>query len=289
MAQSALYDLYTGDCMDVLPRFDAGSVHLVVTDPPYFLDGFDDRWTKGKGGPRGTGAVGGLPPGMKFSVNQGPNLQSFLRPIADELYRVLKPGGFLLMFSAGRLYHRVATAVEDAGFEIRDQYAWRYHGKAQFKAFKQDHFVRQRTDISDSEKDKIIATLDGRRTPQLRQQHEPIVCAQKPREGTFVNNWLTHRTGLIDAGATLDGKSPSTIMTVEKQSKPQEIDHMTPKPVQLCAHLIRLFSEKGQTVLDPFVGSGSTCVAAQSEGRRSIGIDVNPDYIKLTQKRLRGS
>ena len=78
---------------------------------------------KGNGGKRGTGTVEGLPIGMKFDVNQGLKLQQFMTPIAKELFRIIKPGGFVLMFSAPRLYHRMAMAVEDAGFEIRDQYA----------------------------------------------------------------------------------------------------------------------------------------------------------------------
>lgn len=193
LAESVLptYELYADDCRVVLPTLEAESVHLVLTDPPYFLDGLDNGWAKGEGGPRGTGAVGGLPVGMRFDPQQGRRLQEFLRPVADELYRVLKPGGFLLMFSAGRLYHRMATAVEDSGFEIRDLYVWSYRGKAQFKAFTLDHFVRRRTDIDENEKERIIRQLDGRRTPQLRPQFEQRVSWSVLRE----TPWSASRLG----------------------------------------------------------------------------------------------
>ena len=283
--------LRTGDCCGVLDDMSPDSVHLAVTDPPYFLDRLGDDWDQdrieySKGH---AGVVGGLPIGMRFDRAQGQRLQEFLSPVAARLFRVLKPGAFLLMFAAPRLSHRAAVAVEDAGFEIRDILAWRYTGKAQFKAFTMDHFVRKRADMTENEKAEAIRRLDGRRTPQLRPQFEAILCAQKPREGTFVDNWLTHETGLIDARQTLAGHVPETVMTVEKQQKDRFNGHLTAKPVKLCEHLIRVFSARGQTVLDPFVGSGTTCLAARRCGRNSIGIDVNPDYVKIARRRLAGA
>ena len=280
--------LYSGDCRGVMADMDVGSVHLAVTDPPYFLDRLDDDWDRSRidDSKNKAGAVGGLPVGMKFDRAQGRRLQAFLAPVAAGLFRVLKPGAFLLMFAAPRLSHRAAVAVEDAGFEIRDILAWRYTARAQFKAFTMDHFVRKRADMTDAEKADAIRRLDGRRTPQLRPQFEAILCAQKPREGTFVDNWLAHRTGLIDARQRLAGRVPETVMTVEKQPKDRFNGHLTAKPVKLCEHLIRVFSARGQTVLDPFVGSGTTCLAARRCGRQSIGIDVNPDYIEIARERL---
>ena len=278
--------LYPGDCMDVLAGMEANSIHLVVSDPPYFLDGLDGDWRKGANVPPSNGAVGGLPIGMKFDPAQGSRLQEFLQPIAGQLFRVMRPGAFLLLFSAPRLAHRMALAAECAGFEIRDQFAWRFRAKAQFKAFTQDHFVERRPDLSDTEKRKAIKKLAGRRTPQLRPQFEAIICAQKPKAGTFVDNWLAYETGLIDAGQTLNGNVPSTVMEVEKPPKDDFNSHLTPKPVKLCEHLVRVFSAKGQTVLDPFVGSGTTCLAARNVGREAIGIDINPDYITIARRRL---
>ena len=264
---------------------------MALTDPPYFLDRLGDDWDQSRidHSKQYADVVGGLPIGMKFDRAQGLRLQEFLAPVAAALFRVLKPGAFLLMFAAPRLSHRAALAVEDEGFEIRDILAWRYTGKAQFKAFTMDHFVRRRTDMSMTKKAKAIRRLAGRRTPQLRPQFEAILCAQKPRSGTFVDNWLTHETGLIDAKQSLAGHVPETVMTVEKQPKDRFNGHLTAKPVKLCEHLIRVFSARGQIVLDPFVGSGTTCLAARRCGRESIGIDVNPAYIDIARKRLEGA
>ncbi|MGQ4810502.1 Modification methylase HindIII [Candidatus Entotheonellaceae bacterium PAL068K] len=181
-----------GDCRELLGKLDAGSVHFVVTDPPYFLDGLDSDWDDGRirDSQAKAGGVGGLPVGMKFDTRQGRAFQDFMQPVALELLRVLVPGGFFVCFSQPRLYHRLAVACEDAGFEIRELLAWHYTRKAQFKAFSQDHFVK-RMKIPARDKRQIIKALHGCKTPQLRPQFEAMMLAQKPREGTCVDNWLT--------------------------------------------------------------------------------------------------
>ena len=279
-------NLYFGDCREVLADMDDNSIHMALTDPPYFLDGLDNDWSKGGDTQIGTGTVGGLPVGMQFKADQGRKLQEFMEPVAAELLRILKPGSYALVFSSPRLAHRMAVAFEDQGFEIRDQYAWHFTKKAQFKAFSMDHFVAKRDDLSKAEKKEYIRNMAGRKTPQLRPQFESIICAQKPREGTFVKNWIEHETGLIDAGQALRGKVPSTVMTVEKDVKAKFNGHLTPKPIRICEHLIRLFSKEGQTVIDPFLGSGTTCVAAYKANRHSIGIDVNPNYVQIAKQRI---
>ena len=284
--QQTYVKLEIGDCLNLLSDMDAESVHLVATDPPYHLDGLNQDWRKGHpDAPKGTGSVGGLPVGMKFDPKQGRELQAFMEDVGTELLRVLVPGAFAVVFSQPRLVHRLAVGLEDAGFEIRDVYAWRYTRRAQFKAFSMNHFI-DRMDKTSTEKRQMKRQMRGRKTPQLRPQFEAMVLAQKPRIGTFVENWSEYGTGLIDSTATLDGKSPSTVMTVEKSEKNWYNSHLTVKPVLLMEHLIKLFSTPGQVVLDPFLGSGTTAVAALRTGRTCIGIDINPDCIEIAERRL---
>lgn len=294
-APRAEVDLVQGDCRDVL-RSDLiadKSVHMVLTDPPYFLDGLDTDWKKGgKDATRATGSVGGLPIGMKFDPKQGKELQGFIEEVAEGWKRVLVPGGFALVFSQPRLAHRIAVGMEDAGFEVRDLIAWHFTQRAQFKAFSQDHFVRRMDHLTDAEKKALIRSLGGRKTPQLRPQFEAVIMAQKPREGTFVENWQEYRAGLMDATRTLNGKSPSNVMIWEKPAKDERAmanGHLTPKPLKLLEHMIELFTEPGQTVLDSFLGSGSTAVAAVKTGRNCIGIELNPEYVEIARERLKGA
>ena len=260
---------------------------MILTDPPYFIDGMDDRWNHQRLQSRvKPGVIGSLPAGMKFDMEQGRNLYAFLAPIAEQWAKVIKPGGFALCFAQPRLAHRTACAIEDAGFEIRDMLAWRYEGQA--KAFTQEHFVRRR-DLPESEKLRIIRDLGGRKTPQLKPQMELIVLAQAPREGTFVDNWLTYRTGLISTEDphVLPDRFPGTVIPVPKAR--ERYGHMTAKPVDLLRHLIRIFCAEGDdaVVLDPFAGSGSTGVAAKLEGRGFIGFEVDETMAARADRRIR--
>ena len=274
-----------GDCIEEMANIGNDTVDLVVTDPPYFLDGLDSDWKKGD--KRGDGVVGGLPVGMKFDPNQGVSLQRFITEVGLELIRVMKPGAFAAVFSQPRLSHRMAIGLEDAGFEIRDVYAWRFTRQAQPKAFSMDHFV-EKMDKSDADKQAIRESMMGRKTPQLRPEFETIIIGMKPRNGTFIENWQEHQTGLIDADTSIDGKKPSTVMTVEKPTKHYN-DHLTVKPVALIEHLIQIFSIEDQLVLDPFLGSGTTAVASYNTGRRCVGIEINADYIDIAHERITGS
>lgn len=275
------------DCRHALAKMDDDSVHLVITDPPYFLDGLDNDWRKAsEDAVKATGSVGSLPVGMKFDPKQGQALQAFMREVSEQLSRVLAPGGFMLAFSQPRLSPRMAMGIEEAGFEIRDIYAWHFTKRAQMKAFSQDHFI-DKMDISEAEKQSIKKNLQGRKTPQLRPQYEAIIMAQNPKQGTFVDNWLKYQVGLIDASKGLDNGTPSTVMCVEKPTGDERLHaHMTPKPIALLSHLIELFTCQGQIVLDPFLGSGSTAIAAKNLGRKCIGIEIDQKYVKIAQERL---
>lgn len=70
-------------------------------------------------------------------------------------------------------------------------------------------------------------------------------------------------------------------------TKGVEADHPCPKPPELIAKLINIFSKEGETILDPFMGSGTTAIMARTLKRNWLGIDINPEYVKMTEKRLR--
>ena len=282
-------DIRHGNALDLLQSLPDDSIHFVLTDPPYFIDGMGEDWDNANLQRKAAkaGVIGSMPVGMKFDPAQGRKFQQFMNPICEQIFRVLKPGGFAVIFSQARLYGRLAVAAEDAGFEIRDMLGWTYEGQA--KAFSQSHFVRRMNHLSEAEKAHVLSRLDGRKTPQLKPCIEPMVLAQKPRIGTFVENWLTHEVGLVDTKQTLDGKFPGNLMPCSKPSKAEKgagNEHLTVKPVTLLEHLIKLFTCEGQTVLDPFLGSGSTAVAAQATGRDCIGIEIERTYVRIAEERV---
>ena len=89
-----------GDCLEVMKRIEDNSIDAIVTDPPYELGFMGKRWDAS---------------GIAYNVN-----------VWQEALRVLKPGGHLLAFGGTRTYHRMACAIEDAGFEVRDMIEWVY-------------------------------------------------------------------------------------------------------------------------------------------------------------------
>ena len=284
------FQIYCQDCRLGLKNLSENSVDFIVTDPPYFIDGMGNEWddtTLNKKASK-SGIVGGLPVGMKFDRMQARKLQEFMTPLADEFLRVLKPGGFCVVFSQGRLYHAMAMSLDLAGFEIRDMLAWKYEGQA--KAFSQTHFIKKDKNLSEKEKEKLIKEMQDLKTPQLKPQIEPMVLAQKPRIGTFVENYQAFKVGLINSKESLDGKFPSNVMEISKQIRKNEsdekIEHLTRKPVKLISHLIKLFTQEGQIVLDPFLGSGSHAVAALQNKRKFIGFEIEKKYFEIAKNRI---
>lgn len=284
------YQIFNQDCHIGLKNLQDSSIDCIITDPPYFIDGMGNEWNDKslQDKVKKSSVIGGLPIGMKFDRMQGVRLQEFMNPIAEELFRILKPGGFCIVFSQARLYHRMAMSFDMAGFEIRDMLAWKYEGQA--KAFSQNHFIKKDKNLSEIEKEALLQELEGMKTPQLKPQIEPMVLAQKPRIGTFVENWREYKLGLINSKESLDGKFPGNVMEISKQTRKKDsedkIEHLTPKPIKLISHLIRLFTQENHIVLDPFLGSGSHALAALQENRRFIGFEIEKKYFELAQKRI---
>src|SRR3989338_3164942 len=122
-----LNKIICADALKLLSKIENNSIDIVLTDPPYFLDKLDNNWNHEKvSNKRNQYTIKSLPAGMRFDRDQGIRFYKWYFDIAKELYRVLKPGGFFFSFSSPRLYHRMASAIDDAGFEIRDAFLWLY-------------------------------------------------------------------------------------------------------------------------------------------------------------------
>jgi site-specific DNA-methyltransferase (adenine-specific) len=144
------FTIHHGDCREVMATLDAESVDAIVSDPPYGLSFMGKGWDHGV-------------PGVEFWA---------------EALRVAKPGAHLLAFGGTRTYHRLACAIEDAGWEIRDCVMWVYGS-----GFPKSHNLK--------------GEWQGWGTA-LKPAWEPIIVARKPLVGTVAENVLTHGTGAIN-------------------------------------------------------------------------------------------
>lgn len=291
------------------------SIDSVVTDPPYELGFMGKSWDKS---------------GIAFSP-----------AVWQEVLRVLKPGGHLLAFSGSRTYHRMAVAVEDAGFEIRDQIMWIYGS-----GFPKSKNIALSIDKGEglSNRGRAIPTaslyqasdteeknkLTSNKVPPyeartelskswvgwgtaLKPAHEPIVVARKPLIGTVAENILAYGTGGLNIDGTRvgngtdrasGGRWPANVIhdgldqewsrffycaKASKKDRNEGLDrnhHPTVKPTELMRYLCRLVTPPNGTVLDPFMGSGSTGKACVLEGFDFIGIDKTPEYVEIAQQRI---
>ena len=377
--------ILNGDCIKEMQKLidDGVQVDSVVTDPPYELGFMGRSWDS-------TGIA-------------------FQKETWELALKLLKPGGYLLAFSASRNYHRMAVAIEDVGFEIRDQMMWLYGS-----GFPKSMNVGKAFDkkLGNSE-------WEGWGTA-LKPAHEPIVMARKPlSEKSIVDNVLKHGTGAInidecrvegevkrpdtnpdfrdvakkamaqggqdklnfnqitgakrkkvvrksrnESGVWTDGNSgmkaegtqyadadprgrfpanvmhdgsdvvqdifPNTKTTYvskhhannrttesavgdlghpgnqgfndegsasryfycpktsksERHNSAMKNTHPTVKPQKLMQYLCRMVTPKGGTVLDMFMGSGSTGMAAKDEGFDFIGIEKEKEYFEIAEARI---
>lgn len=198
------YEILRGDCRERLKEVPDGTIDAIVTDPPYELGFMGKRWDSS---------------GVAYDVATW-----------RECLRVLKPGGHLLAFGGSRTYHRIACAIEDAGFEVRDSIHWIY-GSGFPKSLNIAKEIDRKlgveptvvgTETRTNEASGLVAVGQGARTkverkitvptsPQaaawegwgtaLKPAHEPVIVARKPLEGTVAANVLAHGTGGMNLDA----------------------------------------------------------------------------------------
>ena len=370
--------LILGDCLEKLKELPENSVDSIVTDPPYELGFMGKSWDN-------TG------------IANDKNMWA-------ECLRVLKPGGHLLAFSGTRTYHRMAVAIEDAGFEVRDMIEWVYGsgfpkslniGKAVDKLQGNEREYISTTVRTTHKEGTSYEWAGGNDTgicdytkgnseyegwgTALKPAHEPICMARKPlAEKTVAENCLKWGTGGINVDESRVsgeykwrasdskekgdifkegsfgeqsplGRFPANLIhdnseevrecfpesksagkykedklntfkpdkamfalgyqtnayagdsgnasrffksiiyqaKASKSNRGEGNNHPTVKPIALMEYLIKMVTPKGGIVLDPFMGSGSTGVACMQNSYQFIGIELELEYMKIAEQRLK--
>lgn len=379
------YGIVNADCLEAMKKMPDNCIDAIVTDPPYGLSFMGKNWDHGV-------------PGVEFW---------------KEALRIAKPGAHLLSFGGTRTFHRIACAIEDAGWEVRDTIMWLY-GSGFPKSMDISKAIdkklgakrAERGGVGDHEgtvdfgmknrcpkcgkpyfsanpctcprEDKVAITEEAKKWSGwgtcLKPAYEPVIMARKPLEGTVVDTVMKYGTGGInidecrvpsdkpivihspaketlydsghkDMGTWTDnrGRFPANVIhdgsdevvelfpnnvkggtwnntngarhfenngkpteytnkgsdnsvgsaarffycaKASKSEKGKDNPHPTVKPIELMKYLIKMVAPKGALVLDPFMGSGSTGVAAIKLGRRFIGIEKEEEYFNYAKKRI---
>lgn len=161
------YTLHTGDCLEVLKTIPENSIDTCITDPPYELSFMNNKWD-----------ASGI---------------SFQKETWQEVLRVLKPGATMMAFGGSRTFHRIAVAIEDAGFNIIDSIFW-----CNAQGFPKSHNIEKAMKRNYGETESKAWAGYG---TQLKPAYEPILIAQKPLDGTYAENAYKYDV----AGYWIDG------------------------------------------------------------------------------------
>ncbi|MCE5326085.1 MAG: site-specific DNA-methyltransferase [Planctomycetaceae bacterium] len=237
------------------------SVHLVVTSPPY--------WTLKEYEPH---------PDQLGHVADYEEFLDALRQVWSEVYRVLAPGGRLVCVVGdvclsrkknGRhvvvpLHADICVICRRLGFDNLNPIIWNKIANANYEVNNGGGFLGKPYEPNAIIKNDIEFILmqrksGGYRSPSMAQREQSKLSKEEFRQW-FQQIW------------TVPGESTSR--------------HPAPFPLEVAYRLVRMFSFVGDTVLDPFLGTGTTSLAAMKSGRNSIGIDVEEKYLQMTRRRL---
>jgi site-specific DNA-methyltransferase (adenine-specific) len=244
------------------PLINDGSVHLVITSPPYWtLKRYNEN-------PRQLGHI----------VDYEAFLEE-LQKVWKEMFRILVPGGRLVCVVGdvclsrrkyGRhvvvpLHSDIAVICRRIGFDNLNPIIWHKIANANYEINNGSKFLGKPYEPNAIIKNDIEFILmerkpGGYRQPTERQRKLSMISKEE------YSKWFQQFWNLSGASTK---------------------NHPAPFPLELAYRLVRMFSFCGDTVVDPFCGTGTTLVAAMKAGRNSIGIEIDPEYCRMTEDRLR--
>lgn len=223
MVDEERYKIINGDSLKVLDTFEENSVDAIITDPPYGLTSITKRFGKRDSKPNQFGKDGSfarLTKGFMGKEWDGSGIEYNVE-LWEKALKVLKPGGYLLAFGGTRTYHRIACAIEDAGFEIRDTIMWLYGsgfpksmniglmldkkngveskviGKGKSGSNSRAFQSARTTTAGDFEIKQAQNKWDGWGTA-LKPAYEPVIVARKPVEKSVLENVEKYGVGGIN-------------------------------------------------------------------------------------------
>ena len=290
-----------GDSIELIKSIDNEYVHAIISDIPYGICYEDwDILHNNSNSTLGGTSNAQLEMGSLFKRRGKPlngwsesdkkiplEYQEWCSKWASEWLRVLKSGGSCFIFAGRRYAHRCIVALEDAGFTFKDMLAWEKNFAAA-KAQRLSSIYERRNDNENEEKWK------GWRVANLRPIFEPILWFQKPYKigGTIADNVINNEVGAWNEEAVKkynlnyrNNNFYDNIIKVET-SKSDFGSHVNQKPIKLMEFLISLVTKENAIILDPFCGSGTTCIAAKNINRHYIGIEIDSYNVEISNKRL---
>jgi len=250
---TADFVLYEGNCLDLLPRIPDGFVKLVVTSPPYNL---------------------GKPYETRLDMDAYLSQQ---RRVIEECVRVLDDQGSICWQVGNYVDNGEIIPLDivlypifaSLGLHLRNRIVWHFgHGLHASKRFSGRYEVL----LWFTKGDEYTFNLDAVRVPQKYPNKKYF---KGPKKGELSGNPL--------------GKNPGDVWEIPnvKANHVEKTIHPCQFPVELIERLVLAMTDKGDWVLDPFIGVGTTAIAALMHGRKAIGAEIMPEYVEIAKERIR--
>jgi site-specific DNA-methyltransferase (adenine-specific)/modification methylase len=251
--------IYNGDCINVLnKKIDQESIDLIFADPPYNLSGNGLKWKGNKTG------------GDWYMVNEqwdkmtAPEYIKFTRKWLGACDRVLKDKGSIYIACS---YHNIAEVMivlKQLDFKINNIITW-------YKTNAMPNMTRR---VFTHSTEFVVWAVKGKKWVFNYEELKKI-NPEKQKDGSPKQMRDLWESPLVQGKERLRGDDGRAL-------------HPTQKPEEMLKRIILASSQKGDVVLDPFLGSGTTSYVAKKYGRRWIGIEKDERYIKIATKRMKG-
>lgn len=255
--------LYNADCFDVLPGIESESVDMVLTSPPY------DNLRE----------YGGVCEPFTFEKFQ---------VLAKELFRVLKQCGVIVWIVNDQTVNgsetgtsfRQALYFKEIGFNIHDTMIWAKNGVT-FPFPNRYHQTFEYMFIFSKGRPKTIHLLEDRINKQGGRQYRGT---KRERDGSMRPIRHGAAATVKDVGIRFNiWNIPPVKSSLERTGHPAQF------PLRLVRDHLVSWSDEGDVVMDPFMGSGTTGEACIQTGRKFIGIEINPEYFAIAEKRIQNA
>lgn len=272
-----------GDCLELMKQLPDNSVDAIVTDPPYEY--------------------------LQHKLDRHFNEQA----VFEQWNRIVKPGGFIVFFGRGESFHRWNVLLNEMGWKFKEEIVWnkirisspvtpisRVHETVSLLT-KSGKVRKHRIPYLESSKhnlSKIQSDLSRIKSAVKNEQHlTEIENFLQTKKIEYSGNKRDNGSITVHAGgknvepgvrtfeSIVLGQNEKDIIT--ETNNRFKFKHPTQKPTQLMERLIALVSDPGNLILDPFMGSGSTGIAAINTNREFIGYEIDDEYFEIAKQRIR--
>lgn len=259
------YVLYRGDALALLQEFEPRTFDLIFADPPYFLSngGFTCQ-----GGRRAAVKKGDWDASRGIEEDH-----AFTSAWLEACQRLLKPSGTIWVSGTQHVIFNVGFAMQRLGYKILNTVTW-YKPNASPNL--SCRYFTHSTELL------VWASPPAKGKLQHRFNYPAMKAANGGKQMRDV--WALPRAG--DEELADDERGRVWTLTTPRASEKAEGRHPTQKPLALLERIVDACTEEDALVLDPFCGSGTTGVASVGKGRRFVGVEMDPDYLALSRRRL---